>query len=453
MTELGFYGAAGTVTGSRFLLTCERQKVLVDCGLFQGLKYLRLRNRAPFPIPPRDVDNVVLTHAHLDHSGYLPALVRDGYAGSVSATIGTVDLCRILLPDSGYLQEEEAERANRHGYSRHHPALPLYTRADAEAAVHRLDAVPFDSMQETGGGVRFTLRRAGHILGAASALLEAGGVRVFFSGDVGRPDDPLLFPPAPVPSADYMVVESTYGDRVHPDQAPAEALRDVVRRTVRRGGVVVVPAFAVGRSQSLLYLLHQLRESGEIPEIPIFLDSPMAANATDLMAHHAGEHRLDREACGRVFGVAQVTRNVEESKAIDRRIGPMIIVSASGMATGGRVLFHIRRFADDPRNTILLVGHQAAGTRGAALQQGARELKIHGVRVSVHAEVAVLHGLSAHADADELLQWLRTAPAPPKRIFLTHGEPVASDTLRLRIQDELGWNTSVPEHGQIVRLG
>lgn len=449
--QLGFHGAAGTVTGSRFILSADGRRVLVDCGLFQGLKQLRLRNRAPFPVTPGELEAVVLTHAHLDHTGYLPVLVRDGYGGVIHCTEPTLELCRILLPDSGYLQEEEAARANRYGYSRHSPALPLYTRADAFASLEQFSTAGFGRTIEA-GPIRFSYRHAGHILGAASVLAECGDSSVFFSGDVGRPNDPLLFPPEQVPAADWMVVESTYGDRRHPDTPPAVALADVVKRTARRGGVLVVPSFAVGRAQSLLFLLYQLRQAGEIPELPVFLDSPMAADATALMARFASEHRLSAAECARVFGAAHITNSPEESKAIDQRRGPMIVISASGMATGGRVLFHIRRFGDDPRNTILLVGHQAAGTRGAALQQGARELKMHGVRVAIHAEVVSLHGMSAHADADELISWLATAPRAPRGVFLTHGEPAAADALRLRIQDELGWPAHVPEHGATVDL-
>lgn len=432
-------------------MTTAGRRVLVDCGLFQGLKQLRLRNRAPFPVEPGEIEAAILTHAHLDHTGYLPVLVRDGFTGAIVATEPTFDLCRILLPDSGYLQEEEAERANRYGYSRHSPSLPLYTQADAHAALEPFVTGAF-GRDLTAGPCTFRFRQAGHILGAASVLLDVGGRRVFFSGDVGRPHDPLLPAPEPVPAADYMVVESTYGDRNHPQLPPEEALAEVVRRTVGRGGVLVIPAFAVGRTQILLYHLHRLEQAGAIPAVPVFLDSPMAAEATSLMQRHPGAHQLSAAECQTIFGAAQVAHSAEDSKAIDRRIGPMIIVSASGMATGGRVLFHIRRFGDDPRNTILLVGYQAAGTRGAALQQGARQLRMHGTNVPIHAEVVSLHGLSAHAGADELLSWLATATAPPRMLFLTHGEPAAADALRFRVQDELGWPVTVPEHNQVVRL-
>ena len=450
--DLTFLGAAGTVTGSRHLLTGVGPPVLVDCGLFQGFKQLRLRNRGPFAMPPADLGGIVLTHAHLDHSGYLPVLVRDGYHGKVSATAATSDLCGILLPDSGHLQEEEAERANRYGYSRHHPALPLYTRADAERALGQLTPVPWDRDHRV-ADLTCRFRRAGHILGAATVTLSDGRTTVLFSGDLGRPHDALMYPPAPVTHADYLVLESTYGDRDHPAGDPWEPFAAAIRRTTARGGVVVIPAFAVGRAQSVLHHLHVLRERGDLPEVPIFLNSPMAADATALYQIHHGDHRLSAAECGAAFGAARITRTVEESKAIDARIGPMIIISASGMATGGRVLFHLERFGGDHRNTILLVGYQAGGTRGDALRRGARELKIHGRRVPIRAEVVALDGLSAHADRREILEWLRGFETAPRRTFITHGEPRASDALRQLIEEELKWTVEVPEHGQQVRLG
>ena len=443
--ELSFLGAAGTVTGSRYLLSTERGQVLVDCGLFQGLKALRLRNWAPFAVAPRDLVGIVLTHAHLDHSGYLPVLVRHGFRGPVYATPATCDLCTLLLPDSGHLLEEEAEFANRHGTSKHRPALPLYTQAEAERALERLVPVPFHEEQEIGGGA-FRFRRAGHIPGAATVTMTLGDTVIAFSGDLGRPGDPLLPTAEPIGRADYVVVESTYGDRLHPPGDPEVALGDTVRRTVSRGGVVVVPAFAIGRAQSLLYHLHALRSRGEIPDVPVFIDSPMAADATRVLQRHQGEHQLTRAQWAEVGSFATITRSVEDSKAIGRRMGPMVIISASGMATGGRVLFHLERFAPDHRNTVLFVGHQAVGTRGDQLLQGERRLKIHGKYVNVRAEVVALDGLSAHADANEVLDWLGTFEQPPRQTFITHGEPRASDALRRRIQDELGWSAHAPEH-------
>ena len=449
--ELTFLGAAGTVTGSRYLVSRAGSRVLVDCGLFQGLKQLRLRNRAPFPVPPADLASVVLTHAHLDHSGYLPALVRDGFGGPVYATAATRDLCEILLLDSARLQEQEAELANRFGYSRHHPALPLYTEADAARALLHLVTVP-RSQEQRAGAFTFTLRRAGHILGASTVELSDGLTRIVFSGDLGRPGDPLLHSPEPVQGADYLVVESTYGDRLHPAGDPREALGEVIRRTVSRGGVVVIPAFAVGRAQALLYHIHGLRAAGAIPAVPVFLDSPMAAAATRLLQKHGDEHRLTAVEWDVVCRTADVTSNVEESKASDRRLVPLIGIPASDMATGGRVLFHLERFLPDRRNTVLFVGHQAAGTRGDAMLRGEGRIKIRGKYVPVHAEVVALHGMSAHADKGEITQWLRGFERPPALTFVTHGEPVAADALRRHIEEELGWNVRVPEHGERVQL-
>jgi len=449
--HLTFLGAADTVTGSRYLLETSKSKVLVDCGLFQGLKHLRLRNRAPFPVPPSELDAVILTHAHLDHSGYLPVLVRDGFRGPVYVTAATRDLCGILLPDSGRLQEQEAELANRYGYAKHHPALPLYTEADAKRALERLVVVERDR-DHPAGDLSFHMRRAGHILGASSVQVTDGRVVVAFSGDLGRMADPLLFAPEPVPHADYLVVESTYGDRLHPLDDPQEVLGGIIRGTAARGGVVVIPAFAVGRAQSLLYHIHMLKERGRIPGIPVFLDSPMAADATRILQQHADEHRLTVDACAAVCQTAKIVNSVDESKAIDRRVGPMVIISASGMATGGRVLFHLERFLPDRRNTVILVGYQAAGTRGDTLARGEKQVKIRGKYVTVGAEVTVLHGLSAHGDYGEMLQWMRGFERPPRVTFVTHGEPRASDAFRRHIQEDLGWDARVPEHGERVRL-
>lgn len=449
--ELTFLGAAGTVTGSRFLLSHGAHRLLVDCGLFQGLKQLRLRNREPFPVPPGEIEEVILTHAHLDHSGYLPLLVRNGFRGPVHCTPATADLCGILLPDSGYLQEEEAARANRYGYTKHRPALPLYTREDAGRSLDHLRTVELGRDVETAGGLRFRFGRAGHILGSATVLVT-GPRTIAFSGDLGRPRDPLLKPPEPIRAADYLVLESTYGDRVHRREDPGDTLADVVNRTVARGGVVIIPSFAVGRAQSVLYHLALLRARGRIPRVPVYVDSPMAVDATRIFRTHADEHRLTTPQVVAMRQIATIANTPDESKAIDRDDDPKIIISASGMATGGRVLFHLARFAPDARNTVLFVGYQAAGTRGAAMLAGAKEIKIHGAYVPVRAEVAVLDGMSAHADRDEILEWLGGFECPPRQTFLVHGEPAAADALRLRIQDRLGWKVKVAEHGERVAL-
>ena len=449
---LSFLGAAGTVTGSKYLLESAKTRALVDCGLFQGLKQLRLRNWAPFPVQPGTIDAIVLTHAHLDHSGYLPALVRDGYAGRVHCSPASGDLCGILLPDSGFLQEKDAEYANRHGFSKHKPALPLYTKRDAELALERLAPVEFGTDRALGDGARFRLDRAGHILGAAIVELVWQGVTTVFSGDLGRYDDPVMVDPTQIRAADYLVVESTYGDRRHDRRDPEDTLAEIVTRTVRRGGTVVIPAFAVGRAQSLLFHLERLKSSGRISNVPIFLDSPMAIDATELLCRHLDDHRLPADRCRVSCGVAQYVRDVDESKALTANPMPKVIISASGMATGGRVLHHLKRYAPDRNSTILFAGYQAAGTRGAAMMAGVEAVKIHGDYVPVRAEIDNLSSLSAHADADEILRWLRGFARAPRMTFITHGEPTASDVLRHRIEEELGWPCKVPEHLEKVKL-
>jgi metallo-beta-lactamase family protein len=449
--RITFLGATGTVTGSKYLVECGATRVLVDCGLFQGLKQLRLRNRAPLPFEPRELDAVVLTHAHLDHSGYLPLLVKNGFRGPVHCTPATRDLCAILLPDSGHLQEEEADFANRHGFSRHRPALPLYTRADAERCLEQFEPVEVGG-EHVVGDLRFRLHPAGHLLGAAMVHLFGGGTDLLFSGDLGRPNDLLLPPPATIEEASHLVVESTYGNRLHTDTDPLDLLEEVVTSTAARGGSVVIPSFAVGRAQLVLLLLHQLKAAGRIPDIPVFLDSPMAVQATEVFARRVGDHRLDRAECDAVCRTARVTGTVEESKAIDHMRVPRIILSASGMATGGRVLHHLKALGPDPRNTVLFVGFQAAGTRGAAMIAGAKSVKIHGQYIPVRAGVAVLDNISGHADYGEILEWLGRFRRPPRCSFITHGEPVAADALRLRIEEALGWQCKVPEYRESVEL-
>jgi metallo-beta-lactamase family protein len=450
--DLTFLGATGTVTGSKYLLRASGPSVMVDCGLFQGLKMLRLRNWAPPPAAPKEVDAVVLTHAHLDHSGYLPRFIKQGFAGPVHASPGTRDLCAILLPDSGHLQEEEARYANKRGFSKHKPALPLYTEDDARESLKRFSPVPFRKETSVAGEFHLTLQPAGHILGASVATLRARGVKVVFSGDLGRMNDPIMHPPSAVTEADYLVVESTYGNRLHEQTDPEEALGSHLNRALARGGVVIMPAFAVGRAQTLLYFISRLKERGAIPEVPIYLNSPMAINATRLYHQYMDEHRLTDEQCEAAHSVAQLVHTADESRALNGRGGPMIIVSASGMATGGRVVHHLKAFASDSRNMIVLPGFQAAGTRGAALAAGATELKIHGGYVPVRAEVVKMDSMSAHADYTEILEWLRGFKRPPKRTFVTHGEPAAADELRRRIAEALGWNVSVPEYGDTAEL-
>lgn len=450
--ELTFLGATGTVTGSKYLVRSGAASVLVDCGLFQGLKALRLRNWAPLPVKPKDVDAVVLTHAHLDHSGYLPRFIREGFSGPVHSSVGTRDVCEILLPDSGHLQEEEARYANKRAFSKHKPALPLYTEEEARLSLKRFSPIAFNTEAVVAGKFVLRLKPAGHILGASIAALHSGAIKVVFSGDLGRMRDPIMHPPSRIEKADYLIVESTYGNRQHDQGDPEEALGAVLNRALARKGVVIMPAFAVGRAQTLLYLISRLKARRAIPDVPVYLNSPMAINATRLYHEHMAEHRLSEEECEAAHSVAQMVNTADDSRALNSRVGPMIIVSASGMATGGRVLHHLKAFAPDARNMIVLPGFQAAGTRGASLAAGATEIKIHGDYVPVRAEVVKMDSMSAHADYTEILEWLRAFKRPPKHTFITHGEPSAADGMRRRIEETLGWAVSVPEYGQKVAL-
>ena len=452
MLSLTSLGGAGTVTGSKHLLTNGDTRILIDCGLFQGLKNLRELNWQRLDVSPRDIDAVVLTHAHLDHCGYLPRLILDGFRGKIYCTQATRDVAELILLDSAWLQEKDADFANRKGFPRHKPALPLYTVPDAERALKHFQPVALHSEVELPGGARLMLRRAGHILGATTAQIDIGGQRIVFSGDLGRYGDRVMHDPETVPSADYVVIESTYGNRRHDRSDAVKALGDVISRTVQRGGTVVVPAFAVGRAQSLIHDLWLLRQQGGLNNVPVFLDSPMATNATELLYRHKSEHKLAERDFEQAFAAVTYVREVEESKALSANRYPKVILSASGMATGGRVLHHIAAFAPDHRNTLLFSGFQAAGTRGRKLLEGAREVKMFGQWIPVNAEVAELPMLSAHADSDELLQWLLGFGQAPKRLFIVHGEPEASEGLRERVQRELGWQATVPLQGQEFEL-
>lgn len=443
-----FLGGASTVTGSKYLVRHDGKSLLIDCGLFQGYKQLRLRNWSPLPVAPDQINAVVLTHAHLDHSGYMPLLVREGFSGHVYASTGTRDLCRILWADSGHIQEEDAELANRHKFSRHEIALPLYTRQDALNALPLLKTVAFGKPFSPLPGWKATLSAAGHILGASSILLEVAGRRILFSGDLGRPDDLVMSPPDDAPQADTVLIESTYGDRTHPSEDVLAELAPALQRVAKRGGVAVVPVFAVGRAQAVLHAIHLLKLKGELPSaLPIFLDSPMAVHATQLFEGHPGEHRLSNQDARALTHNATMVNSTDESRALASRHGPMVILSASGMATGGRVLHHLAHYAGDHRNMILLTGYQAPGTRGATLASGSKTVRIHGRDVDVNAEVVQLQSASAHADASQLLAWLRTMPQAPDQVYVVHGEAGPADTLRGRIKRELGWRATVPEQG------
>jgi metallo-beta-lactamase family protein len=450
--SLSFLGATETVTGSRYLIEAAGKRVLVDCGLFQGYKNLRLKNWQEFQVPPETIDFVLITHAHLDHSGYVPALVKHGFRGKVLMTTGTAELCEIMWRDSAHLLEEEAERANRKGYSKHKPAKPLYNQDDVERALDRVNTVQFDKEVEITGGIRAKFIHAGHILGAAQLQLTVNGKVIHFSGDLGRESDPLLNPPAALEACDILVTESTYGDKTHPRVDPELELKPILKKVLERGGTVVIPAFAVGRTQALMLHTYRLMKRGEIPEVPIFVNSPMAENVTSMYHRHKEEHRLDLEEFDAMYSVAKMVHSVEESKELNDRRGAKIIIAASGMMTGGRVLHHVVAYGQDPKNAILISGYQAGGTRGRLLAEGATSLRIFGQDVPINAEVFQLETLSGHADAAELIAWMKTAPRPPKQTYVTHGEPSASDRMRFRIESELGWSARAPFDREVIDL-
>ncbi|GLU33761.1 MBL fold metallo-hydrolase [Trinickia caryophylli] len=451
--RLTFLGATETVTGSKYLLEDAGLRILIDCGLFQGTKNLRLRNWAQPPVDPRTIDAVILTHAHIDHSGYLPLMARLGFRGPIYATPGTCDLCEVLLRDAAKLQEEEAEYANRHGFSKHHPALPLYTADDAERALKLFVPRAFDAPMMLGEHAGFRLMPAGHILGAATVELHVAGKTIVFSGDLGRAHDPLMREPARLAHADYLVVESTYGDRLHPDIDPLTVLESIFAKTFRHSGVVVIPSFAVGRAQTILHDIALLKGTGRMANVPVYLDSPMAVSVTELYHRHMREHRLTASELEAMNKAAIMVRTVDQSREVTARRGPMVVIAGSGMATGGRVLHHLKAFAPDARNTIALVGYQAAGTRGAALEAHATSVKIHGEYVPVRAAIESVPALSAHADYNEVLSWLSGFEAAPRRTFVTHGEPAAADALRRRIAETLHWPCEVPTYLESVDLG
>ncbi len=448
--NIRFLGGTGTVTGSKYLVTAHGKRLLVDCGLFQGYKQLRLRNWNPLPQKPEDIDAVILTHAHLDHSGYVPLLVKEGFRGRIHCTSGTRDLCRILLPDSGHIQEEDANFANRHAFSKHTPALPLYTKLDANNSMGHFHVEKWGHWFEPIAGWKAQLSSAGHILGASSLLLEVDGKRILFSGDLGRPDDSLMNPPDAPLQADTVLIESTYGDRIHPQDDLNNELAVALKKVAARGGVAVVPVFAVGRAQAILHSIAQLKAQDAIPHgLPIFLDSPMAIHTTALFEKHMGEHRLNAADVMAMDQVATMVETPEQSKALVKRHGPMVILSASGMATGGRVLHHLANHVGDHRNMVILTGYQSPGTRGATLASGSPTIRMHGKDLPVHAEIVQLSSASAHADSDQLLNWLGQMPKPPAQVYVVHGESLASDALRQRIERELKIRAVVPEHDAV----
>jgi metallo-beta-lactamase family protein len=452
---LTFLGAAGTVTGSKFLLQAGSNRVLVDAGLFQGVRALRRRNWADFPVPADTLDALVVSHAHLDHVGYLPALVKQGFTGPVYATADTVELAAIVLQDSAKIAEYDANYALSHGFSKHADARALYSQQDVAATLPLFRALALATRTEVCEHFAVTLRQAGHILGSASPLLDIDGYPVLFSGDLGRPVHPLLAPPAPPPRAGAVVIESTYGDRVHPPSMTG-LLAAAIRRTIERGGSVIIPAFAVDRTEVVLVALHELAGAGAIPDVPIYLDSPMALRALQVYrraaASGAVQYRTSDIAAALSNPNLRTAHTTEESIALNHPVEPCIIISASGMATGGRVLHHLRSMLPDRDNSVLLVGYQAVATRGRDLLEGARQIKIHGLYVPVRAEIVDLTGFSVHADGDELLAWLAQCPDEPDVVYVVHGEADSSDALARRISQELGWVAVVPRDGEMVRL-
>jgi len=467
-TSLTFLGAARTVTGSKHLLETGTHRVLVDCGLFQGLKKLRERNWQPLPLRASELDGVVLTHAHLDHCGFLPRLVAQGYRGRVFCTPATAELARIVLADAARIQEEDAERANRKGYTKHRPALPLFTTDDADRAMGMLQPVGYERPVPVSSGVTVEFISAGHLLGSSFARLrvESTGESVLFGGDLGRYDRPVLPDPDPVAEADVLVLESTYGDRLHAPDDDGALLEAIVNRTVKRGGKVVIPAFALGRVEEILYWIAYLEEQERIPVVPVYVDSPMARVVLEIYRDRLTELDPEITALGcnrrqaenlrkvRGFCTAQlrVVQSIQESRSIQHEDGPAIIISASGMATGGRVLHHLKGILPDERNTVLFSGYQAAGTRGRRLRDGEKRTRIHGADIPVAAEIDVLDQMSAHADADEIMRWLGGFERPPRLTCLVHGEPGPMDTLKARIERELGWTVRTPDHQEKIDL-
>lgn len=445
--KLQFLGATGTVTGSRYLLSDENHRLLVDCGMYQGVKTLRRRNWAPFPVDPHSIDAIELTHAHIDHSGYLPALVKNGFKGKIYCTKGTHELCKVLLPDAGFLQEEDAKFAFRKKFSKHENPEPLFTEKDAWEALKQFQSLHYHETFEPVKSFHVTFTPAGHILGSSCVHVhhKANDRTVVFSGDVGRQNDIIMRPPEPIDKADVLICESTYGDRLHSEIDPETELATIIKRTAGRGGIVLIPAFAVGRAQMLLYVIHKIMGEGRIPELPVYLNSPMAIKATEIFCRHHKEHKLTATQCGMIDEKTKFVRKVEESIELDAARYPCVIISASGMASGGRVLHHLKTLLPNGRNSIVFAGFQAPGTRGDALVNGSESVKIHGEYWPVRADIFNLDSLSAHGDYEEILLWLSQGPLKPEKVYITHGELVAMDRMRCHITEKFGWCCETPE--------
>ena len=462
MAILTFYGATGTVTGSRFLLEINNKKLLIDCGLFQGSKQNRLKNWETFPVNPGEVERILLTHAHIDHTGYLPRFCKDGFMGKIHCTHTTYDFLEILLKDSAHLQEEDAAWANKKGFSKHKPALPLYTVEDAENSLSYFSPVNYGEDLFIEDNLRVKFKDAGHILGSSfiDVRIRDGNKRkkILFGGDLGRPNIPILRDPDQVFDVDYLVLESTYGDRLHNDDSPMKNLARVINESVDRGGVLIIPSFAIGRTQTLLYAIRQLEEENKIPSLSVFVDSPMAIDATEIFKKRIAEQdfhaRLGFLKGKQIFQPKrlQICKSRSQSKEINKQKNRAVIISASGMVNGGRILHHMIERLPNPKNTILFVGYQAEGTRGRAMLEGIEKLKIHGKYVPVKAKIETISGYSGHADYREILAWLMGFNRPPKKTFLVHGEPVARNALKEKIEEHFGWEVAVPEFGESFDL-
>ena len=451
--QIHFLGAAGTVTGSKYLIEVLDKKIMVDCGLFQGLKKLRNLNWDYLPVDVADVDDVLLTHAHLDHTGYLPRLVKSGFKGKIYGTAPTLDIAEIILRDSAKIQEEEAAQANEKGYSKHSPAKPLYDLKDVDRTLLRFEEVPLDQWLPLFDGIKVRYQYNGHILGATFIEIDAAGKRLVFSGDIGREEDYLLFPPKRPEQADLLFIESTYGDRLHPKGNIEEELLQIIQQTHQDGGTLIIPSFAVERTQTLMYLLWQLREKGLMPNMPVYMDSPMGANVLHVFHRSAAWHKLPKEDCDKMCDYIQTVSSFRETWEVIDNKSPKIVIAGSGMVTGGRVLTYLTKYLEKPQTRVLLAGYQAEGTRGRQLQEGAHEVKIYGKYYPVKAKIIMLQGLSAHADQRELLNWLSEIKNTPEKVFIIHGEAHPADVLRVKIRDEYGWECEVPELYVIETVG
>ncbi|HBY17545.1 MAG: Beta-lactamase domain protein [Marinimicrobia bacterium 46_47] len=463
MSSVRFLGATGTVTGSKYVFENQGKRIMIDCGLFQGLKELRQRNWAPLPLDIHTLDAIVLTHAHIDHTGYLPRLVKQGYSGPVYANAATADLLKIMLMDSAHLQEEDARFLNKIGATKHTPALPLYNKEDAEKAIALLEPVSYGFEFEVIPGVKAKLKDAGHILGSSFVNLywetdEGDKRKIVFSGDLGRANRPILKDPATIYNTDYLLVESTYGNRLHKENHPEKKLEEMINETIRKKGSVIIPSFAVGRTQELLYILRDLEEQKRIPQVPVFVDSPMAINATEITSRHIENQDLGARLL-HIKGVeafrtqnTHFTQTREESQKINDFTNPCIIISASGMLTGGRILHHLKYRLPDPKHTVLFIGYQAEGTRGRAMLEGKKKIKIHGEHIPVKARVEQISGFSAHADYEEILAWLAGLTHPPKSVFIVHGEPEASRSLAEKIKETFHWTVHIPQYDETYQL-